>query len=498
MGYGRVSRVGGRTGASFISPELQRDGMHRNAYGRGHILVDVIIDLDESGGNMKRPGWFEVMERAKGGEVDGIIVPKLDRFSRNLKEALETIEELDELGIPLISVAEDFDPTTAMGRFVRDFVIRIAQLEREKHAEVFEDVRKKAVGRGVHIASRTPTGYTRDPETRRLLLDDHSWEAVREVFLRRADGASLRDCAAILNRLGIRGPYDSPHWTTSSIAKLLANRVYTGQARSGEHVLEDAHPAIVSPEEWEATQIVRPLPASRSGAGPLLSGLLRCAGCRYLMKPDKMKRRDGNGKMGTYRCRGEHAAGRCLARASTLAHVIEPYIVDRFFELQEREIAFRATLSDSGVDEIRARLERAKSALAAWRRNMTPADDAPQAEWEFFKAGAAERIEAAKAIELELEAAIAASRGARGPEETLALRNVWDELAVEDRRALLASALDAVVLRGGRQRSISERVHLIERGRLPDGFPRRGKRLEKITPFAWPDGDEVEARMPAL
>ena len=115
---------------------------------------------------------------------------------------------------------------------------------------------------------------------------------------------------------------------------MISNRVYVGEARSGQNVKPNAHPAIVSEAEWQAAQSARSLAPARSTDGALLAGLLRCAGCRYVIKPDSMPDRDGE-RLRLYRCRGEHAAGRCPAKASVLGRVIEPYVVEAFFEALE-------------------------------------------------------------------------------------------------------------------------------------------------------------------
>src|SRR5213078_1660080 len=101
--------------------------------------------------------------------------------------------------------------------------------------------------------------------------------------------------------------------------------------------------------------------------GLMLSGLVRCAGCRYRVKPDKMRDRDGS-QLGLYRCRGSHPAGRCPSRASTLARVLDPYIEARFLEAlgPRGPLAEAVRASDDVQDALRA-VEAAEAELVAYR-----------------------------------------------------------------------------------------------------------------------------------
>jgi len=88
------------------------------------------------------------------------------------------------------------------------------------------------------------TGYRRGNDGR--LTPSCDADAVREIFLRRAGGATWGDLSGYLEEHGVVGPYGNAHWTTSALSKLIAIPVYTGEARSGRHRNPEAHPAIVS------------------------------------------------------------------------------------------------------------------------------------------------------------------------------------------------------------------------------------------------------------
>ena len=132
----------------------------------------------------------------------------------------------------------------------------------------------------MHITSTVPTGYERDSDGR--LRIGVAAPAVQRVFEARASGASWGELAAIMEAAEIETPYGAKFWTNRSLSRLISNRAYLGEARSGEFVNDGAHDAIVDGGTWRSAQTGRAAPSR--GPGSLLGGLLRCAGCRFALK----------------------------------------------------------------------------------------------------------------------------------------------------------------------------------------------------------------------
>ena len=507
--YIRVSATRGREDKdNFFSPEQQLEKIQNYAKLKGLEIVEVWRELDQSGRKDTRPLFQQAIERVERKETDGIIVAKLDRFARSVMGAKKAIQRIEDADGKLIAVDNNFDTTTPFGKFGLTMMLAIAELESDRIKENWDDVQARAVlGRGVHISSRSPTGYIRPKDdkgvSQPLEFDPKAAKVVREVF--RARGAtpgkkgseegsrSLRDLARMLNDADVRGPYNNNQWTSGAVASLLQNRVYLGEARSGRYVKPKAHPPIVTKAEWDAAQSARALPTPhKGGEGALLSGLLRCAGCRYLMKPDFMTDRNGQ-KLRLYRCRGEHAAGFCSLKTSTLGRVIEPYVVGWLFAaLGPGGILARpiSVVADADViEELEARRDEAEAELAFWLEKQ----GAHKIGVERYNRGLNARAETLTALEREI-GAMKVPAQVDGLRDVHSLESYWPELPIKEQRYYLSLAIDVMMLRGGRRRSIEERAHILVKGQAPDDLPRRGYRQDNIRPFVWPDGGEVLPR----
>lgn len=479
-GYIRVSRVAGREGDSFISPAVQRQRIEALAAAGGHTIAHFHTDLDEPGSREDRPGFLAALERVEAGRSDGIAVARLDRFARSVVDCANAIKRLQAVDGVLLSAAESIDTSGTFGRFVANLMSALAELELERIRESWEAARAAAVARGVHVASRTPTGYTRAADGR---LEEAPGVPIRELFLRKAEGASWRELGAILEGAGVSTPYGSKRWAGRSVSHLIANRVYLGEARSGKFVLAGAHPALISEVEWQAAQVSGAATPGRGGR--LLSGLLRCAGCSYRLKPGKMRDRSGE-RLEIYHCRA-HATGACGGRASILGRIIEPWVVDSFFE-RYPDIRAGAAEASGEILEAEQRVQQAERELLVYQDSLIT-----EVGRELWLQGMRSRAEALEVAQRELGALEATARGAEMP-LVAELKAMWPELSVGERRQVLSGAIDAVFLRSANRRNVpvDERALILWRGEAPKNLPGPGRRVG-VMPFVWPDGPKALA-----
>jgi site-specific DNA recombinase len=482
-GYIRVSH--GR-GDKLISGTAQREKIEAFCALHGLHIAAWHEDLDEPGSKAARLGFQRAIARVEARETDGIIVAKLDRFAPGMAAAATAIRRIHDANGQLVSVEDNFDTDTATpsGKFALHMIEVLAQLELDRVRDTWARAQESAVRRGIHVASRLPTGYRRGADGR-LEPVETAAPVIADVFRRRAAGASWKELAGILEDAGVVGPYASPTWTTGAVRSIIENPVYTGQARSGQHRKDGAHPALVSAEEWRAAQLTRPTVSPlRSPAGALLAGLLRCAGCRYVMKSDTITGRDG--KLRQYRCRGEHAAGRCPNPTSVLAHVVEPHVVAAFLAaLGPDGVLTRPASNRADITRARRVLAEAEAELAAWIEAVSVREVGRDA----YTAGLIIRQQRRKESQQALDAvAGCASVGLPALPDVPAL---WPGLSTDDRRRLLATGIDAVMLRRGRD--ITARTLILWAGQAPADLPARGRRVP-LASFAWPDDLPTRAR----
>jgi site-specific DNA recombinase len=466
--YVRVSKVAGRSGQSFISPEVQREQIERWAQAHGHTLTWHEPELDVSGGSMSRPVFDLIMQRIASGQSDGVIVAKLDRFARTLVGALSTLEEFERHGAVLISVAENLDLSTPMGKAFLRILLVFAELERDRISENWETATDNAIARGVHIAKFTPVGYERGPDKR--LVPDAQAPAIREAFLMRAAHRTRTEIARTLDELAPRPR--GGRWTNSNVDRIIKNRVYLGEAYRGKAINPDAHEPIVSLAEWQAANLA-PVRAAHRGKRPnLLGGIVRCAGCRYVLAPQVFGAQRRNPTR-VYRCRALHSAGACPQPASISREALDHYI-EAVWREQMQAQALSIGQDSEALQQASVKLQDAEQELSAFACDLT----ARRVLGGGYHAALLARADAVEQARAELAGASASTPST----ETI---EGYDELPVEERKRILSSSIDAVIVKPGDARTpVAERVAILWRGEGPNDLPRRGRDNGPIRSYA--------------
>jgi site-specific DNA recombinase len=462
--------VAGRGGPSFISPDVQRDQIRRWAALRGAEIAVFHTDLDESGSRDDRPGLLAALERAESGLSDGLVVAKLDRFARSLVGALETIRRLEACGATFVSVAEGLDPTTSAGKMMTRLMLVLAEYELDRYRESWEESDRRAVARGIHVSSKVPTGYRRRPD-RMLEPDPATAPAIARAFAMRAACHSYPEIGDELLRHGIGVSGGQAPWTAATLINLFRNPVYIGEARCGPHRRPGAHPAIVDRGTFELAQAAPRLARLRSEEWPsILSGLLRCAGCRYCMQLAGQRRREPRIKR--IHCDPRARAFGCPEPAEALQQEVEALVERRFLASLDRP-PLSPPPGAGEIAEAEARLGDAETRL---EERLAASAGAPPSK---RASSARERSAVAAARSTLLRLARSGSMPAAD-----ALREAWPAMGPPERRRHLAMALDAVFLRPGPGPGLDGRVLLVPFGRGPREIPRPGKSVA-FEPFRW-------------
>jgi DNA invertase Pin-like site-specific DNA recombinase len=469
-GYIRVSRVAGREGESFISPEVQRQKIAGWAELHEVEIACWWEELDQSGRRRDRPMFQQALARCEAGETGGIVVARLDRFARSAVDALESIKRLNEAGARLVSVEDNFDGSTSMGGFAIGILTLIAELELDRITESWSTAVKAAVERGIHISGTPPAGYRRG-EDGRLQVVPGDAAVIAEVFRRRAEGASWTELADLMTERGVRSSKGNASWSVPGVSSLVKNRVYLGEARSGKYVNPRAHERIVTQAEFDAVQTQRTLLKPHDGSVAslaMLGGVVRCAGCGHTLKIAGGRIRSSGERYATYYCTGRYAAGRCPARATIRASYLDNYV--------EQQVLTALTAGDGFVaqaleqtDEItqaQRRLETAEHELTLYLQTDLIGTVGPDA----FMAGVETRQQAVDEARAELDA-LRAQSVVLDQLPSGDLREMWPQLDLQEKRTLMHGLLDRVVLqrdvtKGRNPAPLSERTQIMLRGNV--------------------------------
>lgn len=467
-GYTRVSRVGDRA-ERLVSPELQADRIKAYAQARGLDVHLLEPELDVSGGKIDRPILGQVIDGIRDGTYAGIIVAQLDRLSRmDITDALSTIRQIEQAGGRVIAVAENLDESTPEGRMARNMFLAVGDMQLGRYSAQIAAAKRRAVDAGIWPTPRPPTGYTVTARKRggdgKLKVDREVAPRVRRAFELRAAG---RPWSVIADTLNVG---------TSGAARIIRNRAYLGEINLGELRNPTAHEPIVTRDLWEAAQSQQPRPTRNPATRPmLLAGLVRCAGCRRLMSPDRRESEI------MYRCYRRSAAGVCEAPAIVGHRRLEALVERTVLAHLEGIEATGQTRGSDRLASIERELQAAEAELAAYQEVTSVSEHGA----DVFMAGMRSRIGRVEELRADLANA-RALHGGRG--ELRVLLEQWPGLSVEQRRHVLGGAIDVVWVRKGRH-DLASRVRVIAAGYGPGDLPRPGFRRLAVEPAEWPDGD---------
>lgn len=214
--YVRVSTE--EQGKSGLGLEAQRQKALAYCQLHDHEVVEVVEDAGASGKSLDRPGMARVLQAVDRREVEVVVVAKLDRATRSVRDLGELLERFNRSKVALASVSEHLDTSTAAGRMVVGMLGVIAQWERETIVERITDAMGVKRRRGERVSRFAPAGWKFDGD--RLVEDTVVRDALRQAQSMQAAGHSLREIAVALNASGHRTQLGRAHHAMS-VKRLL-------------------------------------------------------------------------------------------------------------------------------------------------------------------------------------------------------------------------------------------------------------------------------------
>jgi DNA invertase Pin-like site-specific DNA recombinase len=214
-----------------------------------------------SGGNTDRPALQRLLEDVRAGKIDIIVVYKVDRLTRSLADFAKLVELFDQNAVSFVSVTQQFNTTTSMGRLTLNVLLSFAQFEREVTSERIRDKIAASKRKGLWVGGMAALGY--DTKNRKITLNKMEADRVRTIFQSYLKLGSLNLLMADLNKRGIvtkvrilktgRTVGGIP-FTRGSLAYLLRNRFYLGEVTFKGETLAGEQPAIVERDLFDAVQ----------------------------------------------------------------------------------------------------------------------------------------------------------------------------------------------------------------------------------------------------
>jgi DNA invertase Pin-like site-specific DNA recombinase len=251
----------------YNSLEAQRDSALAFISSQRHegwlAIDDGYDDGGFSGGNINRPSLKRLLADVEDGRIDVVVVYKIDRLSRSLADFAKIVDLFDRHGVTFVSVTQQFNTTTSMGRLTLNILLSFAQFEREVTGERIRDKIAASKAKGMWMGGTPPLGY--DVRDRKLVVNEHEAALVRDIFARYAETGSA---AQLVRELQIEG-HTTKVWVAQNgrrhegkvidqqcLFTMLRNRLYLGEMTHKGQTFPGQHEPIVSQELWAAVQAV--------------------------------------------------------------------------------------------------------------------------------------------------------------------------------------------------------------------------------------------------
>jgi site-specific DNA recombinase len=214
-----------------------------------------------SGGNLDRPALARLIADIQAKKVDTVVVYKVDRLTRSLADFAKIVDVLDSNGASFVSVTQQFNTTTSMGRLTLNMLLSFAQFEREVTGERIRDKIAASKRKGLWMGGRVPLGYRANGRTLEIVRGEA--KTVQLLFALYLELGSVRRLKQEADQRGLRTKiYTDKNGKTSggrpfgrgSLYHLLSSPIYAGRVPHKDESFEGQHEGIIDAETWEAVQ----------------------------------------------------------------------------------------------------------------------------------------------------------------------------------------------------------------------------------------------------
>jgi DNA invertase Pin-like site-specific DNA recombinase len=427
IGVVRVSQVRGRNGEDFASPEDQRERISAECDRRDMRLVETIEELDVPGGTplKQREGMRAAIEAVEEGSADAIVVAYFDRLVRSLRIQEEILERVESAGGRVLAVdLGEVSGKTSAQWLSTTLVGAVNQYHGKVLAERVSAAQKRAIARGVAPWAGTTPGYTRNED--KVFEPDETAPAVAEAFRMRGDGKPLSEIRRYLAEHGVKR-------CLAAVGRLFHDRAVLGELHFGNLVNLNAHPAIVTPEEFKRAQKAS-APRGRQPKSQLLLarlGVLRCGNCGSRMCAGT----SNHGRTPIYRCRNPDCERQVVISAKIAEGIVTDAVRDALRDVEGRASA------EAGIRDAERKLERAQADLDAAIRAFAGLED---------ETAARDRLAELREQRDQAQERVEQLGGRHRGTVTVSTAKDWDRLSLDARRELIRAVVERATVAPGR------------------------------------------------
>jgi len=282
---------------------------------KGWQYAGKYTDPGYSGKDLERPGMQKLISDIKSNKIDVIIVYKIERLVRSIRDFYALWDIFEANNITFVSATQQFDSSNAMGKLMLNILLSFAQFERENTAEKTRDKMKARARLGLWHGGWMPYGYDYNKETKKLIINKKETAAVKKIYSLYLDSKKPSQIANALNYKGYRTKsrvittkegkkktVGGNRFNEDMIKKILTNPIYKGYVHLGENEYKGQHQAIISEKVWkEANKTFhskrpRKITYAKDDHIHLLKGVLKCGECETALTPYPSGKKDKSGR----------------------------------------------------------------------------------------------------------------------------------------------------------------------------------------------------------
>ena len=366
------------------SLQTQEDRLKAYCIVNGMTNYKIFKDAGFSAKDTNRPALEDLVREIKAGRIGSVLVTKLDRITRSISDLLNLIDFFKGHNVQFVSITENLDTSTAMGRFMQHLLGLIAQLEREVAAErVATDMRHRAT-QGKWNGGIVPYGYTTQgllinkyksrgmehgvalsealklcPEPKKLYIDPEESTVVKWIYETFLEINSVRKTSTRLNSRGIKTRRGAL-WAQSTIHRILRSPIYTGKICYGKRktdpgtgklvnqdkdtwtTVDGDHDAIISNRVFANAQDMlgqNERKPAKQGRSYLLSGILKCGLCSGPLSGHTFTKKESGKTYSYYKCVNRLQKGTVACKGQSLpAKNLEDFVIQQLMQLSNNQV----------------------------------------------------------------------------------------------------------------------------------------------------------------